>query len=156
MRLYSLMHLNLPPRIKVLEALGSIADGRVRIISEFEAEVMSSTGDRKYKVKVDMNLRKVFSDDNGTLYRNYIGYPIIAFLMLKGIIPYDRNLAAALKGINWRRLNEMYKNYSLVEKYVKNLLRNKGFNEEYIDKFINDVLTALRTLSLERMLSDKI
>lgn len=150
------MYLNLPPRIKVLEALGSIADGRVKIISESEAEVISSTGDRKYRVRVNVNLRKVFSDDNGTLYRNYIGYPIIAFLMLKGLIPYDRNLAMALKGINWRRLNEMYKNYSLVEKYVKNLLKDKGFDEEYVDRFINDVLATLKKLSLERMLSDKI
>lgn len=145
------MRLNLPPRIKVLEALGSIADGRVKITSEYEAEVESSIGDRKYKVRVDVGLRRVFSDDNGTLYRNYIGYPIIAFLMLKDIIPYDRNLAIALKGINWRKLNEVYKSYSLVEKHVKKLLKDKGFDEKYVDKFINDVLNSLRALSLEKM-----
>lgn len=144
------LYLNLPPRIKVLEALGSIADGRVRIIDEYEAEVTSSLGDRKYVVKVDINSHMVFSNDNGTLYRNYVGYPIIAFLMVKNIIPYDEKLANALKGINWRRLNELYKNYSLVEKHIKSLLSEKGLSSEYVDLYISRVLNELKRLNLRR------
>lgn len=134
--------LNLPPRIKILEALGAIADGRVKKISDEEYEVISSEGDRKYTVKVDGN--QVFSDDNGTKYRNYIGYPIIAVLMLQGKLKFDKRISEALKGINWRRLNETYKNYNLVERIVKNLCKEKGINEEDINKFIEEIYNELR------------
>jgi DNA-dependent RNA polymerase auxiliary subunit epsilon len=146
-----MMRLKLPPRVKVLEALGSIADGRVRVINDSEAEVKSSTGDRVYKVLVDVKSNKVFSNDNGTYYRNYVGYPIIAFLMVKGILPYDDKLANALKGINWRKINETYKNYSLVENHVKDLLKSKNFSAEYVDKFIDEVLKKLKSLPLYKI-----
>jgi len=144
------MKLNLPPRIKVLEALGSIADGRVRVVSEEFAEVVSSTGDRKYEVLVNLNKGVAYSNDNGTVFRNYVGYPIIAFLMVKGILPYDSKLANALRGINWRKLNEAYKNYYAVERYVKSLLKRRGFNEDYIDNFIEQVLKKLKEISLSK------
>jgi len=149
------MRLKLPPRVKVLEALGSIADGRVRVINDSEAEVTSSTGDRVYKVLIDLKSNKVFSNDNGTYYRNYVGYPIIAFLMVKGVLPYDDKLANALKGINWRKINEIYKNYSLVENYIKDLLKSKNFSTESVDEFINEVLTKLKSLPLYKI-SDKV
>ncbi len=145
------MPLKLPPRVKVLEALGCVADGRVKTVSSDEAEVVSSTGDRIYKVRVDLKNRKVSSNDNGTLYRNYVGYPIMSFLMVKGVLPYDEIIANALKGINWRKVNEEFKNYSLVEAYVKDLLKSKGVDEVYVDKVIREVLVRLEALALTKM-----
>lgn len=145
------MPLKLPPRVKVLEALGCVADGRVRILSDNEAEITSSVGDRVYNVRLDLNARKVFSNDNGTLYRNYVGYPIISFLMVKGVLPYDERVANALRGINWRKINEEFKNYSLVETHIKNLLKAKGIEEPYIDGLVEEVLSKLKALSLSKM-----
>jgi len=45
--------LRLPPRIKVLEALGAVVDGRVRPVGEGRCEVVSSEGDRVYDVVVE-------------------------------------------------------------------------------------------------------
>ncbi|WP_243666379.1 hypothetical protein [Vulcanisaeta sp. JCM 16159] len=39
-------YLRMPPRIKVLEALGALADGRVEVINDKEAVVKSSDGTR--------------------------------------------------------------------------------------------------------------
>ncbi len=47
-------YLRMPPRIKVLEALGALADGRVEVINDKEALVKSSDGTRTYKVYVDV------------------------------------------------------------------------------------------------------
>ena len=116
--------LRLPPRIKVLEALGSIADGRISVQDD-EAEVTSSTGERTYKVIVRDDGR-VYSTDNGTIYRGYIGYPIIAFLMIKGKLPYDERIAKALSGIPWKRLNETYRKYVIVEQIVLKKAEEKG------------------------------
>ncbi len=135
------MKLKLPPRIKVLEALGAVADGRITKVDDHYV-VTSSEGDRKYTVKIENE--KVFSDDNGTKFRNYIGYPIIAVLMLEGKLPFDKRISEALKGIDWKKLNETYKNYSIVEKIVKDKAKEKGINESEIDNIIESVLNELR------------
>ncbi len=136
-----------PPRIKVLEALGCIADGRIKFISDKVAQVTSSTGERVYDVKWDGE-RRIFSNDNGSIYRGYLGYPSIAFLMVKGVLPFDERLAEALRGIPWKILNEKYKRYFIVEKIVKSKVKKKGISEEYVDKFIEHVLEKITELKL--------
>jgi len=133
----------LPPRIKVLEALGCIADDRIQLIAENEAKVVSSTGERTYSVKWDGN-KAIFSDDNGSIYRGYLGYPSIAFLMKKGVLPFDEKIAEGLKGIPWKRLNERYKKYWIVESIVKRKLERKGIDSKYVDAFVKRVMEAIK------------
>jgi hypothetical protein len=139
--------LRMPPRIKVLEALGSLADGRVRLLPDGSAEVVSSDGTRRYSVWVSSDGRRAYSTDNGTAYRGYVGYPIIAVMMLRGILPYRKELAEALRGIRWRSLNEKYKRYWVVEKIVKSIASKRGVRPKEIDEFVDEVMEALRKLS---------
>ena len=138
--------LRLPPRIKVLEALGSIADGRINV-QDNEAEVTSSTGERTYKVIVRDDGR-VYSTDNGTIYRGYVGYPIIALLMIKGKLPYDERIANALSGIPWKRLNETYRKYVIVEQIVLKKAEEKGVPRQVIMDFVNIVMKKLQSMKL--------
>ncbi len=135
-----------PPRIKVLEALGAIADGRIKVRNN-EAEVVSSNGERVYRVIVSRDGR-VYSNDNGTYYRGYVGYPIIAFLMLKGILPYDERISKALAGIPWKELNETYKKYAIVEEIVLRQAEEKGVSRQSVLDFVNIVLKKLSSLRL--------
>ncbi|WFO75534.1 hypothetical protein J4526_01150 [Desulfurococcaceae archaeon MEX13E-LK6-19] len=135
-----------PPRIKVLEALGAIADGRIKVRND-EAEVVSSNGERVYRVIVSRDGR-VYSNDNGTYYRGYVGYPIIAFLMLKGILPYDEKISKALAGIPWKELNETYKKYAIVEEIVLRQAEEKGVSRQSVLDFVNIVLKKLSSLRL--------
>ncbi|MEM1560043.1 MAG: hypothetical protein QW775_02850 [Ignisphaera sp.] len=148
--------LKLPPRIKILEALGCIGDQRIKVINDKEAHVISSDYTRSYHVYIDLDSRAVFSDDNGTKFRGYVGYPIVAFLMLKGILPLDENLVKALAGIPWKRLNETYKDYQVVEKIVLQKAKNFGIEEVYIQDFIKKVLKELASLRLKYVKLDKI
>ncbi len=145
------MILRMPPRIKVLEAAGAIADGRVEVVDDKRARVTSSEGDRVYTVYVDLARREAYSNDNGTIYRGYIGYPIIAFLMKKGVIYYDEKVGKALEGIPWRRLNEKYKKYALVEEEVKKHASTKGVQPQQLEAFTRKVLSQLSTLRLRRL-----
>ena len=145
-----MIYLNLPPRIKVLEAIGAIADGRVRVIDDKSCKVYSSLRDKEYSVFVDLEKGLAYSDDNGTKYRNYIGYPIIAFLMIKEVLPYNEKIAKALQGISWKTLNEKYKKYSIVEKIVKGIAKERGVSESEIDLFISNVMSRLRMLKLRK------
>ena len=143
----ALIKLRLPPRIKVLEALSSIADGRVELMNS-KARVVSSDGSREYKVVVDYERRRVYSSDNGTVYRRYIGYPIIAVLMLKGILPYDKEISKKLKGIRWRELNERYKSYRIVEGIVKRIYKERGGDEKELDEIVMKVMNKLSKITL--------
>ncbi len=137
------MYLSKPPRIKILEALGAVSDGRIHVIDEHRARVVSSEGDKEYDVYVDWEQGIAYSNDNGTKFRGYVGYPIIAMLMLQGRLPFDKRLADSLKGIPWKKLNEKYKKYWIVEKIVKNIASKKGVKPEEIDAFINMVMNKL-------------
>lgn len=143
--------LSRPPRIKVLEALGCIADGRIKVINENYVKVTSSLGDKTYNVYVDLNRGVAYSDDNGTKYRNYIGYPIIALLMIKGVLPYDKRISEALKGIPWKILNEKYKKYALVEREVLKIARSKGISSSELMSFVKKVMNKISELKLEKL-----
>jgi len=139
-------YLRLPPKIKVLEAAAAIADGRVKTISDKLAEVTSSTGDKTYKVFVDIDSREVCSTDNGTVLRGYVGYPILSVLMLKGVLHYDRRVGEALKGIKWKELNERFKKYSIVEEHVKKVAEERGVNRHEVDSFKESVYNQVKKL----------
>ena len=91
---------------KVHEAFGAIADGRVRFDSD-RAEVISSDRKKLYTVTWEGNLYT--SNDNGSYWQGYAGYPMIAVFMLQGRLPLDRHIAGYFKGINWPELNARYK-----------------------------------------------
>ncbi len=136
-----------PPRIKVLEAIGCLGDGRLRVLSDECAIVVSSRGDKEYKVVV-LPDNRVYSSDNGTRLRGYVGYPIIAFLMKKGIIPIDRDVMKAMTGIPWKNLNEKYKRYAIVENIVVRRAERMGVKKEIIYDYINIVMKKLSLLKL--------
>jgi len=140
--------LRAPPKIKVLEALGAVMDGRVHVISEVECRVESSDGSRIYSVYVDLDKGLAYSDDNGTRYRGYVGYPIIAFLMVKGVVPMDEELGRGLRGIPWRKLNEEYRSYSEVMRIVVSRLEELGIDKDRVDAYIDRVIEVLRGLKL--------
>lgn len=142
-----------PPRIKVLEALGCIADKRIRFIKDKYAKVTSSLGTRKYDVYVDLSRGVAYSSDNGTTYKNYIGYPIISFLMIKEKIPFNEKIAEALKGIPWKKLNEKYKKYELVEREILRILKEKGISRSEVNKFIREVMEKLREIKIIKLSS---
>ncbi len=143
------MLLRQPPRIKVLEALSAVADGRVKL-DNGRAIVISSDGSRQYKVCVNLDKRTANSTDNGTKYRNYVGYPIIAVLMLKNALKYDERIANALKGIPWRELNEKYKKYSKVMEVIFERLEKQGIRREEVEKYIDEVMSELKKLKLRK------
>jgi len=77
----------MPPLIKVYEALGAVADSRVRILGERHAAVVSSEGDKTYAVEIAE--REVSANDNASYWQGYLGYPGIAVMITRGLIDAD-------------------------------------------------------------------
>ena len=140
--------LRTPPKVKVLEALGAIGDNRIKVISDTKAEVTSSEGDKVYKVYFYSDKMAVNSTDNGTKFRKYIGYPIIAFLMVKGVLSSNDEYANELKGIDWKKINDKFKDYSKTIEYVYTIVRERGVNPSELDSFADKVLKEIKELKL--------
>jgi hypothetical protein len=140
--------LRLPPRIKVLEALSAIADGRVRREGDHYV-IVSSDGSRSYTVYVDEGRGLVYSNDNGTVYRGYVGYPIMSVLMMLGKLSFDKELSDGLRGIPWRDLNEKFKNYNAVMEVIRGRVGEDKW--PLYERFIDKVLGELRRLNLRLM-----
>lgn len=151
-----MIQLRRPPRIKILEAISAIADGRIKELDNGLVLVASSDGEREYRVRV----RRLASDeyeacstDNGTRYRRYVGYPIVAYLMKNGIIPYNPRVLPYLKGVPWKQLNEKYKKYRIVEEIVLKERVPASMRSE-LEKSVSTALEALGEIRI--VYNDKI
>lgn len=98
-----------PPIIKIYEALGSVADNRI-VTSNDTAKVYSSSGNKFYDVTYDNEKNSIMTNDNGSYWKGYLGYPAIAYLLKIGILEYKSEFGELLKGIAWKDINQKFKN----------------------------------------------
>ena len=112
----------IPPIIKVYEALGCLADGRIQVDGH-SAKVYSSSGNKFYTVTYDPDKNSIMCNDNGSYWAGYLGYPGIAFLLQTSLIPYSAESAELLKDIKWKDINQNFKNdFAKTEKYCQDLV----------------------------------
>ncbi len=137
------------PKIKVFEALGCIADMRVEIKGN-QAKIFSSSRNKYYTVSYDGN-KRIMSNDNGSYWVGYLGYPAIAFLMIAGKIRYNKDFAEALKGIFWKDVNTTFKNnYAKTENYVFELAEKNGVSQTDLEAEAENILSQIKVLKLEK------
>lgn len=98
-----------PPLVKVYEAFSAVAAGRVEMLEPGRARVGSSDGAKTYDVRWSPDGSAIVSDDNGSRWQGYAGYPILAVLLEQGRLHADRALMAPLAGVDWHALNERFK-----------------------------------------------
>lgn len=107
----------LPPPEKILEAWSALGCDRLKLLSPAnavagDAEMRSSDGAKTYSLSWNGEVYR--SSDSATVWQGYPGYPVLALLMLKGMLPYPRELARILAPINWTSLNKQARgNYAL-------------------------------------------
>lgn len=143
------MKWKVPPRIKVYEALGAIADNRIAIKGN-TATVQSSSGNKEYRVVFDAELHAIASNDNGSYWQGYLGYPAIAFLIKKEILVCDKNVANLLKGIAWKDINTRFKNdFEKTEEYLKGEFGQESWGK--VGELAGSVVAQLKKLALEKL-----
>ena len=136
----------LPPIEKIYEAYSAIADGRVSMHDHF-AEVTSSDRTKDYIVTFSNNTYS--SNDNGSYWQSYAGYPIIAVLMLQGRLSYDPQTASLFKNINWKKLNTQFKNkYADAVKEIFRDLHNRGIDTDEITRQVQVSYNELKRLDI--------
>ncbi|MDR0650344.1 MAG: hypothetical protein LBG59_02840 [Candidatus Peribacteria bacterium] len=74
----------LPPKLKIYEALGAIADERVELDGIFTHQgrcASASTPGKIYTITYISDAHIITSNDSGSLNQGFLGYPAIAFLL---------------------------------------------------------------------------
>lgn len=144
------MKWKMPGKIKIYEALGCVADVRVRLgASGNEAEVLSSSGNKSYVVKYDPKQNAIMCNDNGSFWQGYLGYPAIAYLMEVGVIEYDKKVAKMLDGIKWKDLNTKFKNdFNKTLGFILKQCAESGHDTKLIEQEVEKVLSQIIALDL--------
>lgn len=141
----------MPPRAKVYEALTAVADNRVTIMSATTAEVISSSGNKKYVVEWSEDGTQFTSNDNASYWQGYLGYPILAVLLVRGNLQCDKDVAAQLSGISWKDLNTRYRNdYEKAIEVVMKSVRAEGGDPEKIAVEVGCLMSQIEKLQLQK------
>jgi len=136
----------MPPLIKVYEALGAIGDGRVTIIDAQQATVTSSDGLKHYDVVIEG--RTISANDNASYWQGYLGYPAIAVLIARGVLDSNHETSAVLCGIPWKELNRRSRNdYARTLAEVGATLETRGADPLRVRGECEAMLEALRNLA---------
>jgi hypothetical protein len=142
----------LPPKAKIYEALSAVADNRVKITSETSAIVTSSSLDKNYTVTWSEDLTQITSNDNASHWQGYVGYPIVAVLLVKGKMNFDREIAGHLAGIVWKKVNKQFKNdYDKAVESVLASLEEKGIDTRSIRDEVERIMTQIEQLALKKL-----
>lgn len=137
---------SMPPRIKILEALGAVSDNRIMVsIDQNQAMVHASNGKKTYNVSYDESRNIIVSNDNGSYFAEFLGYPAIAMLMKIDKIRYDDVYAGKLKDIKWKPLNDRFPGApERTEEYIYDQVLNlspedKADMRKYCDLILEDL-----------------
>lgn len=138
----------MPPKIKVYEALGAVADGRVEVTNG-EAKVVSSAGNWEYMIEYDSEAGEIMTNDNGSYWQGYLGYPAMAYLMQIGEVKFRENVAKALKGVQWKEVNTAFMNdYDKTIKYVLELAQSRGVSRGELEAEVEEILRQVKRMDL--------
>ena len=141
----------MPPKAKVYEALSAVAGGRVHLTGLTSAEVVSSAGDKTYTVTWNENMSRVSSNDNASYWQGYAGYPIVAILLVTGVIPYDPDVARPLADVRWKAINDQFKrDYDKAVDEVLRRVEREGASPAAIASEVDAIYLQLAALKLER------
>lgn len=139
---------NPPPIIKIYEALGAIADDRIELIKGLfvEAKVYSSNRSKYYTVTYDESNKSIMTNDNGSYWQWYLGYPGIAILLLTNTLPLEKTYSEYLKDIARKDINTQNKNnFDKTQKQIDTMIAEKYWNIEAFHKYIQNLNMLLQT-----------
>ncbi len=140
------------PRIKLYEALGAVADGRVEVGADDTGRVRSSDGAKVYEVRYDAAAGAIMTNDNASYWQGYLGYPGVAYLLARGVLQCDKQATEALRDIAWKALATQYRNdWDAVEAQVRQKLAAGGFDLAWFDRQLDELARELGALRLVKL-----
>ena len=128
---------NVPPRAKILHALAIISGKKIKWVANNIAEV---------------NGHKIQLCENG-IYANgfkkkYLNEMAVAALMLKKKLPFSKKISKYLESMDW---HVPEKEFYLLEKNAKKILKSNDITPKEVDIFIDKVNKKILESKFERL-----
>lgn len=112
----------------------------------------SSDGKKTYSVEWSGDVSAITSNDNASYWQGYLGYPVIAVLMLQGRISFDRDIATLLAGIPWKQLNKTYRNdYDKAVSHVLKTVELSGSSSVPVVEEVDRIMEQLLALKIGKL-----
>lgn len=133
----------------VYEALTALADNRFDLISENRAICYSTSKLKHYEVEYNHLNSTIMSNDNMAFYNGEVSYPMVAMLLFKGVIKYNKDLLKPLKGVFWKEINQKNANdYPQSVKQVLLKIDTLGFDSRVVEVEVNKIFQEVLKLKL--------
>jgi hypothetical protein len=132
----------LPPKTEVLRALSAVSKSAVHVVNSQEGIV--EEGNVSFKVMWDGLENKGYSDDPITA-SGRIGYPLISFLMVQGVLPYEPGLAAKCRDFDWKKIRDSEVAFDELTKNWTGIEKNRAV------KFTSWILAVLSEIGIEKI-----
>jgi len=135
----------LPDKIKILEALGAVVDGRLKVNHDNQtATCKSSDLKQEYNIKFDLKNNAITSDDNSAHWQGRLGYPAIAVLMELGELPQNDRIAEVIKDLPWKEVNTQFKNdLTKTMQLVYEIAKAKNIKEVELNHYMDQVMEII-------------
>lgn len=139
---------NIPIYEKIFEAYSALADDRVTTSGDNEYKVSSSDYAKAYTIVKENGT--YISNDNMSFWKQTIGYPIIAIMMINKELSYNKDVSDLFKNINWKKLNTEYKNdYVKTAQLILEDMAKNQIDINWIKTETEKVYEQIKTLKLE-------
>lgn len=149
------MQRKFPPKIKIYEALGSIADDRIEIdwLFQNEGKCYSSSRNKYYIIKYNSDQNSIITNDKASYRQWYLWYPAIAFLMKKWIVSYNKIYSDALKWIARKDINKNFKNdFDKTANYIHWIIASQWIDLNLFLQEIDNIYNQIINLNLQILL----
>ncbi len=145
-----------PPDIKIYEALGALADERLFDIQEdgdvITAKLYSSSKNKWYDIQYQASENKIMTNDNGSYWKWYLGYPAIALLLHLEKIKVDMHIAQFLKAIMRKDINQKNNNdFEKTLEEVHGMVQARWWDVAILKQAIQMIQEQLSNLKLQHL-----
>ena len=145
---------NLPPKVKIIEALSAVADERIIIqdllSKEWKCNSASSPW-KVYKILYNEKNNTISSNDSLSINQWFLWYPAIAFLLKIWKIKYDEWIIEMLKNLNRIEIKEkVRKDYESMFRLILWKLHIEWYNVDYFISQIDYIYKQISELQLKK------
>ena len=146
----------LPPKVKIVEALSAVADERIIVEDLLSNEwkcKSSSTPWKTYKILYDE--KAISSNDNWSINQWFLWYPAIAFLLKIWKLKYDESIMEMVKDTNWIKIKWLVrKDYESSYRLILWNLHMQKFNVDYFISQVENIYNQISELHLQHLVEN--
>ena len=148
----------LPPKVKIVEALSAVADERIIVEDLLSNEwkcKSSSTPWKTYKILYDEKENAISSNDNWSINQWFLWYPAIAFLIKIWKLKYDESIMEMVKDTNWIKIKWLVrKDYESSYRLILWNLHMQKFNVDYFISQVENIYNQISELHLQHLVEN--